>query len=40
MSVVDEIDRGRTFIPELPDLRVLDWVEIEMVVGNIPDASI
>ena len=28
------------FISELPDLRVLDWVEIEMVVGNIPDASI
>ncbi|MCY3869301.1 MAG: DUF3368 domain-containing protein, partial [Gemmatimonadetes bacterium] len=40
MAVVDEIDRGRVFISELPDLRVLNWVEIEMVVGNIPDASI
>ena len=39
MAVVDEIDRGRTFIPELPNLRLLDWVDIEMVAANIPDAS-
>ena len=40
MAVVDEIDRGRVFIPELPDLRVLDWVDIEMAAANIGDASI
>ena len=39
MAVVDEIDRGRAFIPELPDLRLLDWVDIEMVAANIGDAS-
>ena len=39
MAVVDEIDRGRAFIPELPNLRLLDWVDIEMVVADISDAS-
>ena len=39
MAVVDEIDRGRAFIPELPDLRLLDWVDIEIVADNISDVS-
>ena len=39
MAVVDEIDRGRAFIPELPNLRLLDWVDIEMVAADISDAS-
>ena len=39
MAVVDEIDRGRAFIPELPDLRSLGWVDIDMVAANTRDAS-
>ncbi|MCZ6636034.1 MAG: hypothetical protein O7G87_21770, partial [bacterium] len=36
-AVVEEIDKGRALIPELPDLRALDWVRIES--GSLPEIS-
>ena len=36
-AVVDEIDIGRTLIPELPDLRTIDWVRIDS--GPLPEVS-
>ena len=36
-AVVDEIDTGRALIPELPDLRTIDWVRIDS--GPSPEIS-
>jgi predicted nucleic acid-binding protein len=36
-AVVEEIDAGRALIPELPDLRTLEWVSIES--GPLPAIS-
>jgi len=36
-AVVDEIDNGRALIPDLPDLRTIDWVSIES--GSLREIS-